>query len=741
MTLRWLSDASLRAMRADAFGLGALADRIDPYLVWAATDRPADRPAWAPLLIELRGKATAVDFAARARRAWRGWIALGPWYDAPAARLQATRYLCAWVDLRQFADELAAGLRKAPREVAPDDLVALVGRFAYGAALASPTRLGAAHGSPAAMAAPYASWTRSAGPAPRRVVVGIVDDGIAFANGRFRSAGGTPRIGWFWDQRAVVASPTFVAGAGAPDYGTERRGEPDPTAAQPSPPKSLHQLLADHTHVGLVDEDAAYAEAGQGQVAERARHGTHVLDLAAGEARAAAGSAAAIVAVQLPQIVTDDPSGYQLEPLLVDAVRWIVDRADRLAAEAGDAAPPAVVVNVSYGVHGGPHDGSSLFESAIDGLVATREADGAPLAVVVAAGNAALSRCHASFELEPDARRTLRWRIPPDSGTPAFVELWLGHAVPGSPTGAVRVRVVPPAPAAGAGQVSVASPYAELRGHGLPDAQGTDDDHVVCTASYLARQTAPGQLSYWNDRDMVLIAVWPTAGLDPTRRWAPSGDWTVEVTQDGGSPLAVHAWIQRNDRPFGSRARGRPSRFVDPDYPLRDHGGRPIERDDDPRFPTPDRCPIRRGGTLNGIATGRRSVVVGAQRVGAGTGGRPAPSPYTARGPGVPSAADLAAGRTAPDLAAPGDTSAARRGVLATGTRSGSVAALDGTSVAAAAVTRRLAEAFADPGHATAAAALAAVIAGASAAQAPDADRVGTGGLAGPVRDGLRVPR
>jgi hypothetical protein len=97
-------------------------------------------------------------------------------------------------------------------------------------------------------------------------------------------------------------------------------------------------------------------------------------------------------------------------------------------------------------------------------------------------------------------------------------------------------------------------------------------------------------------------------------------------------------------------------------------------------------CPVRRAGLLNAIATGREPVVVGAmlqkQMVA---------SKYSAAGPTTPPRGASTAYRDGPDALTVGDDSRVHTGVLAAGARSGSVVAMNGTSVAAPQIAREIA--------------------------------------------------
>ena len=182
-------------------------------------------------------------------------------------------------------------------------------------------------------------------------------------------------------------------------------------------------------------------------------------------------------------------------------------------------------------------------------------------------------------------------------------------------------------------------------------------------------------------RKMILVAVYPTALFDIDDAVAPSGVWTITLRNVGGNVLPIDIWLGRNDTPFGYRVRGRQSRLEDAHYleTRYEHpSGRPLEIDD-------GRSQVVRAASLNGLATGARVVVVGASRAGDLSTAR-----YSAAGtdPSVPKKAQDV---RPPDALALSDTSYARPGILAAGTRSGSICAMNGTSVAAPQIARFIA--------------------------------------------------
>src|SRR5207244_7017110 len=90
---------------------------------------------------------------------------------------------------------------------------------------------------------------------------------------------------------------------------------------------------------------------------------------------------------------------------------------------------------------------------------------------------------------------------------------------------------------------------------------------------------------------------------------------------------------------------------------------------------------IKRAGTISAIATGAHTVVVGGFKQKEGTMVN-----YSGAGP----IATNAANRLGPDAVLVTDDSSVHQGIFSAGTRSRSIVALNGTSVAAPQITRRL---------------------------------------------------
>lgn len=494
---------------------------------------------------------------------------------------------------------------------------------------------------------------RSAGPSAPAVVVGIIDDGIAFAHENFREPGGGSRVEFFWMQDGLGPPPAGLASLG----GLELRKEDTPGR------RGIDGLLADCTFANLVDEDELYRRArvldfplgGHKAVASRLAHGTHVLDVACGaRPDSAQGPDTRIIAVQLPIATTGLPVASTLATNIVSGIFYILWRSIDVAARLGSP-PLPVVINISYGITVGPHDGTHIIESAIDAAVRFwRALLGVEIRVVIASGNSHLDRLHAEIALQPGEARDLPLRVQPDDQTPSVVEIWLPASPPPGQS-RIEATVVPP----GGGATA---PLTDFPGGSRTWPAAGPPLCEIASAYYLPP----------TGRSMFRLTLMPTARIDRSGPVAPPGTWTIRLRNVGPTAMTLDAWIERDEAPFGYPIRGRQSYFDDASYKRYDDGGRPVETDDPASF-------VRRAGAMNAMATGAEPLVVGAM-----LRKERRPARYSAGGPTI--------GRSGPDVVSVGDDSTVHGGVLAAGTRSGSSVALNGTSVAAPAITRWAAE-------------------------------------------------
>lgn len=363
-------------------------------------------------------------------------------------------------------------------------------------------------------------------------------------------------------------------------------------------------------------------------------HGAHVLDVLVGD-RPLFGSpplrqgprgaalTAPLVLVQLPQKTVADVSGGSLRNFALDAVSYIIKASRSMGAE-------KTVICMPYGTLAGPHNGTSLFEQALDHMLA-----GSPgVSLVLPAGNGHLSETHAIAEIQPQKSVSLCMRVPPDNARDSYVELWL--------------------PLDAEARVECRSPSGDHLSVTPGSAQfASDPARVGCSLIY------PRQAANAEGLTMVLLAISATSPASPAYGGAPHGDWTLSVSNLGKTPLAFDAWIQRSGQPFGFPQGARQSRWIDR-----------------PGCLAPE--PLN---TISAMATGSQprlaTASYAASRYQSG-----ALCPYS------PAVGPTATRRPAPYHA---EESPALPGLLARGTLGRRIYRMNGTSVAAALMARDLA--------------------------------------------------
>jgi len=624
---------------------GAL-DGMDPYLAWAEADgfvgyqvpgRPPEHPHWLPLVIALREGA---DVMALVNACDTDWLRVPRAYGL----LPGLRHCSARVTRAFFRH-----WRTRPA------LRALIERFELGLPVEQlPLGLSGCcqpHGRP------QPPRQRLRGP-----VLGVIDGGLAIANAAFLDSAGRTRVRHFWRQ------DNFYGGRwpATPDG---QRVPLDPARAGPRPQDlgygheldraAIDAARARFTRGGQVDDDAVYRHFQLWDLARPANHGTHVTGLAgarggllnAAEADDPA-SRCPIVAVQLDWANVLDTSGGAMNVGVLDGLLYILSRC------AEDA---QIVVNISWGTLAGPHDGSSLLEAAMDELV---QRLGGRLRITVPAGNGYQSRTHANATLAPGQSLPLHWRVQPQDHTQSFLEIWLPEGAEG-----MRLSVAPPGRAGQA--VTLAMGESGL----WADAQ----DRPLWSLIY-PRRSALGQHG-----SCALLALEPTASLDPTRALAPCGAWTITLHNRGARPITFDAYIERDDVALGVHTGARQSFFEDRAY---DTLGNLDGWTDQPGNETA----VRRSGVFNSLSTGQHTLSVGGVRAADGGAAplarfaryspqKPDPGPARAQRPGV---------KFVPEALAPSDDNSALWGLRSTGTLSGSTVRLAGTSSSAPQLARRL---------------------------------------------------
>ncbi|MBJ3763670.1 S8 family serine peptidase [Maribius pontilimi] len=229
------------------------------------------------------------------------------------------------------------------------------------------------------------------------VVLGVIDYGCDFAHRAFRKPDGASRIEALWHQGARARTGL------SPDPFDQGRvwktRHLDRALRQANPYRAL-----------------GYMPSSRGADGRRhPSHGTHVLGIAAGglDSDGPVGMApdADIVFVHVD---SGDTSGLLN---FGDSV-GVLEALDFILQSAGDR--PAAV-NISMGRHGGPHDGSTLIEQAMDHVLDTRRG----VSIVQSAGNYYGGNIHCTGTLRPGQTTRFAWRVQPAATGTKELEVWL----------------------------------------------------------------------------------------------------------------------------------------------------------------------------------------------------------------------------------------------------------------------------------------------------------------------------
>lgn len=462
-----------------------------------------------------------------------------------------------------------------------------------------------------------AIWTPMAFPTECKALLAVIDDAINIAHPTFMDAAGQSRFKIFWDQ-----STNTAVGSTMPNFGYK-------LLPNNTPPKSKSNLRkASHgTHVASL---AGGAETPQ----HRLRHCN--LNLANQDASDPA-SSTVLAGIVLPNRTVQDTSGGALAVNVLDALTFL---------EMNTPKKIPVVVNLSFGIMAGPHDGSSIFDAALDEVFARRKGK---LTMVMPAGNSFEMQCHAKVEIKKNQRELLVWRILPDDRSPNFVEIWL--------------------PRDSTAKISLQSPDGT---HTLLSTVAVDMQKTPVTGGPLAvilRSDNPAN----GDTQLVLLAINPTgkgAGSSgatrPSSPVAPHGDWKIVIENPQNNSITARIWIERDNTSFGQKALGRQSYFVDPQALRKPERAHFLNKS----------AAITGYGSLNGIACSVQPVVAAGYDLRTG---------MPARASGSGSSDSFV---RCPDGIAPSDESRLVLGLPGAAHSGGGVIHINGTSVAAPLVSR-----------------------------------------------------
>lgn len=505
------------------------------------------------------------------------------------------------------------------------------------------------------------------------VMTAVIDDFIGIANERFCRPDGTTRVLHFWAQG--MPSMTGAGAMAQPVIGQEwDKADIDARlAAAKSEPDFYAGLFPD----GVPFIPAPYRRGDppatlydpdfRRPFAFAASHGTHVADLAAGFRREEGPADRPIVAVQLPQLATYETWGARLELFILLGLFRIFHWADNWRVTPAGRISAPLVVNLSYGIHAGPKDGTGFLEAEIARLVALRnDVQKVPTAVVLPSGNAYRSQTHARMDLAPAGTAGMVLRVQPEDLSVSFLELWLD----GLET--AELMIAPP--------VGDRHTFPLSKAPAIWDWQRTPaGGGAAVTVGRLYVQPRPG------GRVRVVFALCPTLNHgDPDHTAAP-GAYGLDLTNKGNAPLTAQWDVQRDDTPTSFPSYGRQAYL--------DHEAVSGIDAETGGYIAPLSGPVARENTLSAYATALNGNVV----VVGGAFDRDGFPDKVDRKATLYAGSGQAVNGAKPHLSAVSEETRSHPGMLATGTFSGSAALFAGTSTAAPQVTRKIVEAWSAP--------------------------------------------
>ena len=312
------------------------------------------------------------------------------------------------------------------------------------------------------------------------VIVGVVDFGGDFAHENFRNADGSTRLLALWNQGGQ--------GGAAGPFGYGR----------------LHTRAEINAALKAANP---YAKLGYRPA--NAAHGTHVMDIAAGNGRGTGtpGNAPKADLIFVEAAASDiawagpdsTRQSFGDSVQMLEAVKFIFD-------QAGDR---PCVVNLSLGTNGGPHDGTTLVEQGLDVMVRARP----NRAVIIAASNSFADGIHAAGIVPQGGTFDLTWQMQLGR-LDRELEIWL--------PGAARVAAEILAP--DGRSLGIAEPGSNL--------SLGDGNQLALFAS--------NRLLEPNNKDNT-ISIYVAGGV-------PGGDWKVRLHSRNNVAAPFHAWIERQDK-------------------------------------------------------------------------------------------------------------------------------------------------------------------------------------------------
>jgi hypothetical protein len=332
----------------------------------------------------------------------------------------------------------------------------------------------------------------------RGTIVGIIDSTLDIYHHDFRKpSDSSTRVRFLWDQTLIP-----------------RQGESGPPAAlfNDTPTYGV-EYGADQINAQLFAyrPDCAYDLVRHNASGELGSHGTQVAGIAAGNGRSQPASGYIGAAPEADIIFVAQPDLYT-SAVLADTAE-VVDAFTYIFARAAELGMPCVV-NLSQGDNLGPHDGTSVGERYLDGLL---EVPGR--AITLSAGNSTGTRSHACGKVPPGATKTLTLEATAGATRSDTVEVWYA----GEDRFQVTVRVP------GAAPITV-SPGDDAPDEVLPSG---------------VRITVSSRLAFALNGDNFISIIFNV----PPGGQFPVGVTTIELEGTRAENGVFHAWLDKNNRP------------------------------------------------------------------------------------------------------------------------------------------------------------------------------------------------
>ncbi len=364
------------------------------------------------------------------------------------------------------------------------------------------------------------------------LLIGIIDSGCPFAHQAVRSTTGGTRVLAIWDQDV---QPDFVSGGPPEGFSYGRY----------APRGALENFMIESKDSeGVIRESLCYKAANHSMMQFARSHGAHTIGLAGGSiAYRALGHNAHtdvgkfrltdraaksdLVFVQLPRDSLQAPTRGSQTMHLLNGLKFIV-------ASAGPSVKNVYAV-IDYGSYLGPHDGTSLFERAVDALVMQVKSQGKRLHVLFPTGNGRQDKFHASTKIASGVASSLDLWLPPNNEVATFAELWLRNDTKWS-------------------NLKIRTP------DGLSTLQSAKVMEETSCLGGRSSTVAAIDASQSTDKQIcVLIRIAPTRTGSAKQDAAQDGRWRIEL--NAISTYAAHFYVARGGKSFSAVRRVFQSRW------------------------------------------------------------------------------------------------------------------------------------------------------------------------------------